>query len=542
MTAKHLTCRAANCAEVAERLREPRPAIGGSSATDIGPTVVAGRLSERAPGGCAYRLSVPASPPPWWVGVVREALGLNRCRDGFPTWTPGFPNGNPGLSDGLLEGSLMHAPTAVLENQEATTTRGLRFMWLEITGKCQLQCGHCYADSGPTGTHGHMSTTDWRRVIEQAANLGVEMVQFIGGEPTLHPDLPELIQHALSLSIRVEVYSNLLHVSDRLWQAFRLPGVSLANSWYSEDPAEHAQIVGGTPTAHRRTLANIALATAYGIPIRAGLISFTDQQQIAGALTQLDRLGIERTGVDHVRGVGRGASGQQPNINALCGQCANGKLAILPNGDAYPCVFSRWPQMLAGNVRQQTLEQIVTGTPLTTTRTQLQTTFDQRDRGPCTPCVPMSDPCSPDQTCNPATDGCSPSCRQDATGQATSHGRGCAPEDCIPGADGRNPGCDPNIDPRGAAAQQRFGTVTRGCPPDVCLPDIGCAPGCDPNFDPRGVASQQRVGDHSTGSARGLAPVTGCSPNTDGCSPESQGCRPDTEPCGPEMECKPSGN
>lgn len=25
------------------------------------------------------------------------------------------------------------------------------FLWLETTGKCQLACEHCYADSGPTG-------------------------------------------------------------------------------------------------------------------------------------------------------------------------------------------------------------------------------------------------------------------------------------------------------------------------------------------------------------------------------------------------------
>jgi MoaA/NifB/PqqE/SkfB family radical SAM enzyme len=50
----------------------------------------------------------------------------------------------------------------------------LTFVWLEITGKCQLQCSHCYADSGPSGTHGRMSTPDWLRVIDQAAGLGVK--------------------------------------------------------------------------------------------------------------------------------------------------------------------------------------------------------------------------------------------------------------------------------------------------------------------------------------------------------------------------------
>ena len=57
----------------------------------------------------------------------------------------------------------------------------LRFVWLEITGRCQLQCKHCYAGSGPAGTHGRMTTGDWRRVIDEAAELGVRWVQFIGG-------------------------------------------------------------------------------------------------------------------------------------------------------------------------------------------------------------------------------------------------------------------------------------------------------------------------------------------------------------------------
>lgn len=29
----------------------------------------------------------------------------------------------------------------------------LGFVWLELTGKCQLECTHCYADSGPSGTN-----------------------------------------------------------------------------------------------------------------------------------------------------------------------------------------------------------------------------------------------------------------------------------------------------------------------------------------------------------------------------------------------------
>ena len=57
----------------------------------------------------------------------------------------------------------------------------LSFLWLEITGKCQLECAHCYADSGPTKSHGLMSCRDWERVIDDAAKIGVYSIQFIGG-------------------------------------------------------------------------------------------------------------------------------------------------------------------------------------------------------------------------------------------------------------------------------------------------------------------------------------------------------------------------
>lgn len=76
-----------------------------------------------------------------------------------------------------------------VEMTETSTDQGTRvsFLWLEITGKCQLACEHCYADSGPTGSHGNTTGADWMRVIDEASELGVEMVQFIGGEPPLHP-------------------------------------------------------------------------------------------------------------------------------------------------------------------------------------------------------------------------------------------------------------------------------------------------------------------------------------------------------------------
>src|SRR6266567_7768494 len=128
----------------------------------------------------------------------------------------------------------------------ATADR-LRFLWLEVTGRCQLRCRHCYADSGPYGGHGSMTAADWLRVLDEAVGLGVRNVQFIGGEPTLHPDLPQLVRHALGRGLGVEVYSNLARpLSEKLWALFEMPGVSLATSYYSPDAHTHEAITRGT--------------------------------------------------------------------------------------------------------------------------------------------------------------------------------------------------------------------------------------------------------------------------------------------------------
>lgn len=52
-------------------------------------------------------------------------------------------------------------------------------VWLEITGTCQLECTHCYADPGPTGDHGVMDERTSRKVIDQSRKLGAKMVRFI---------------------------------------------------------------------------------------------------------------------------------------------------------------------------------------------------------------------------------------------------------------------------------------------------------------------------------------------------------------------------
>ena len=163
--------------------------------------------------------------------------------------------------------------------------RNTHFMWLEITGNCQLECGRCYAESGPGKGHGPLSAGQWMETLTDAAGAGVQQVQFIGGEPTTHPALPSLITHALELGLRVEVFSNLFAIREHVWQALTQPGVTLATSYYASVADVHDQLTL-RDGSYERTKANIAEAVQRGIPVRVGLtVLIPRNARSCGAMT-----------------------------------------------------------------------------------------------------------------------------------------------------------------------------------------------------------------------------------------------------------------
>ena len=218
------------------------------------------------------------------------------------------------------------------------------------------------------------------RTLTEGATAGVQRVQFIGGEPTSHPALPRLITHALQIGLRVEVFSNLFSIRERIWQALAQPGVSLATSYYSSGAQLHEQITHRAGS-HGRTRANIVEAVRRGIPLRVGLIRLSEDQDIDAAVEELVSIGVHRSaiGVDDQRGVGRGrGSAACTTEDELCGKCAGGVLAIMPDGTVQPCVFSRDARFKVGNITVDTLTSVLNGGRLHRMREDLTLAFLQR--------------------------------------------------------------------------------------------------------------------------------------------------------------------
>jgi len=176
-----------------------------------------------------------------------------------------------------------------------------------------------------------MTDDDWEAAIESAVGLGTSMVQFIGGEPTLHPALPGLIDHALRSGLEVEIFSNLVHVSAPLWEVFAQSRVRLATSYYS-DRADQHETITRRRGSYARTKANIAEAVRRSIPIRVGVIDVQDRQGVGQARTELTELGVDEVRVDRLRQVGRGVRDQHPNPAQLCGHCGHDMIVISADG------------------------------------------------------------------------------------------------------------------------------------------------------------------------------------------------------------------
>lgn len=269
----------------------------------------------------------------------------------------------------------------------AAATAGL--LWLDLTRKCQLACGHCHNGSGPDGTHGSMSAEDWRRVLDEAASAGVPRVQFTGGEVTMHPDAPTLIEYALKLGLAVEVYSNMVHLNEDWWNLLRRKGVSLATSYYGPEDA-HNGVTGRN--SHARTRANIVRAVKANIPIRVSVIVSDPSDTGDGTKQELQALGVRDVRVDHVRPFGRAADGQEPCTDGLCGRCGEGRASIGPDGRVSPCVFSTW--MGVGNVQDAPLAAILGGPEMAQANAIIR-----QGRGPG-----VSYSCGPDSPCGPDND------------------------------------------------------------------------------------------------------------------------------------------
>lgn len=314
---------------------------------------------------------------------------------------------------------------AMAHNQEA-----LEFAWLELTHKCNLECVHCYTSSSPRVPHGGLSRVQWQDLLRDLKEAGTPSVQFIGGEPTMSPDLPALLVFAAQLGLKVSVYSNLVHISDPLWDVLDAVKPTLVTSFYSVNELEH-DAVTSRAGSFIRTRENISRAIERGLAVYVGVVKTSLNPSVDGLVDDLQRLGVSGVHIDVQRPFGRATSKDETDpVDGLCGRCTTGAV-IDPDGNVHPCIMSRF--MRSGDVSDASVAEILHG-GLHEDRQVLREAFAARaESGSAAPAACNPDPCNPHCSpgCNPIGSQCPPNCAPIL--------QGCPPSQAY---------CSPNYKPR----------------------------------------------------------------------------------------------
>jgi len=177
-----------------------------------------------------------------------------------------------------------------------------------ITRKCNLQCVHCYNDSGSDKACNEISTAQAKAVIDDLARFGAPSILFSGGEPLMRHDLFELIEYAVGKGMRTVISTNgtLIGV-DKAREIKRLGvsyvGISLDGIGPINDKFR------GVSGAFERAVQGIR--NCQGTGVRVGLrltLTRRNVQDVEGLFDFFEAEGVERVCFYHLVPSGRGAA------------------------------------------------------------------------------------------------------------------------------------------------------------------------------------------------------------------------------------------
>lgn len=155
--------------------------------------------------------------------------------------------------------------------------------------QCNQKCRFCYAAGQALGASSEMSTHEWKAVLDRLKQARVPMVTFTGGEPTLRPDIVELVDYAKWFVTRLN--TNGVALTDELVKGLKAASLdSLQVTLYSADPAIHHALTGAA--CHADTVAGIRRAVAAGLDVSVNTPLCRANADYESTLTLIHSLGV----------------------------------------------------------------------------------------------------------------------------------------------------------------------------------------------------------------------------------------------------------
>jgi len=181
-------------------------------------------------------------------GITQEQM-KSKFQD--PYWRRGLVNVIKGIAwFGVRQPYVPGAPFQVVWN---------------ITRACNLKCLHCYESAGQKGAD-ELTTEEALRGVDILADAGVLILAFSGGEPTIRPDILQLVQRSSDRGMFTAVATNAVVFSSRKKvKEFKKAGLQFAQiSLDGLDPQTHDRF-RGVPGTFEKTVQGIKNCVAEGL-------------------------------------------------------------------------------------------------------------------------------------------------------------------------------------------------------------------------------------------------------------------------------------
>jgi radical SAM protein with 4Fe4S-binding SPASM domain len=235
---------------------------------------------------------------------------------------------------------------------------------IEIADRCNEVCVHCYQVQGQRG---ELETDDWRKILDELAELGVLFLTISGGEATLRADFLEIVAHARKRRFAVKLFTNGLSMTRELaGQLAELAVQEVQISLYSHRAEVHDWVTR-VPGSWDKTVngARFLMEAGVRVVLKSPIMTFNEADVDAyidfvtglGADYMLDAQLDAREGADREPEAFRVsddaylAARRNPRLDAapkekverpleanVCGACS-GNVHIEANGEIRPCTL-----------------------------------------------------------------------------------------------------------------------------------------------------------------------------------------------------------
>jgi pyrroloquinoline quinone biosynthesis protein E len=267
----------------------------------------------------------------------------------------------------------------------------------ELTYKCPLHCPYC---SNPTQLRDDvdLTTHEWKRVIREAAELGVLQIGFSGGEPLVRRDLPALVEAARQANLYTNLNTSGVGLTDKRTRELRDRGLDSVQLSFQADDVDLTDEIAGA-RAHQEKLKAARRVREAGLPLNlnfvihranidrlvqmidlaerleASRVELANVQYYGWAFLNRAQLLPSRAQVDRAREVATAAKARladkidiyyvlpdyhEPRPKPCLNGWGRRYLTVNPVGDVLPCPTapSAIPDMRFENVRSRSLDWI----------------------------------------------------------------------------------------------------------------------------------------------------------------------------------------